>query len=317
MASGPGKFRAFSGADANASGGFLLYNFDPRRSDLKPEHEQALREVIKQLLANGRNQVRLVGRADRNESPGADVGLSMDRAETVSRFLQSIGVPASQIKLQALGEPFGFPTGPEEDRAVQILTSVSRDFVIGLRKQTRIHGVNWSVVEQVVREAIGPLADQARRTLKFSAGAQSNDDVVITFSDDNVKLEPCKGHIRILGIEGGGTVFVNAHAELRVCDSGTPREYVFQAADADLARAIGNTTVHELGHRLASLGHTTDPANYVFSDPNIGTRPSPVLQSRARARERLAGKKAWSDDQRKALVDAIASGYYSGGERIN
>jgi predicted DNA binding protein len=42
----------------------------------------------------------------------------------------------------------------------------------------------------------------------------------------------------------------------------------------------------------------------------------PAERSRENLRKHFGGKKQFSADQRKALIQAIASGYYSGGERI-
>lgn len=312
--SGPGKFASVTASAGGAVVGYLLYNFDPQRADLKPEHEAALREVIGGILQSGRNKIRLVGRADRSESPGADVGLSMDRADAVARFLKgipSLKFPPANIQVQALGEPAGWPSGPEQDRGVQITPVVDRSFILGLRKQTRVTAAKWTVVEQVIREAFAPLTEQAQRTLKFSSGSDSSDDVTITFTDIEQRVVPCKGQRLLLGNEGGTAVFASAHLEVRVCRNQTPGEPVFQAADTDLARALGNTAVHELGHRLASLEHTSDAANFMFDDPG----PGKATLTREQLRQRLAGKKTWDDQQRGALTEAIGTGYYSGGER--
>jgi hypothetical protein len=294
----------------------LLYNFDPNKADLKPEHQSALRETLGEILANGRSQVTLIGRAARSESPGPDLGLSAERAEAVARFLYSIRIGPGQIHIQALGEPFGFPApDAEEDRGVQIFPTVAQDFVLGLRKQTKVPGVKWPLIEQTIRGAIGPLVEQAGRKLQFSTGSQATEDVVITFTDAPQKIRPCEG-VLFLGVEGGGLVFVDAHTHMRVCGGRNPLEALFGTNDPELAHAIGNTAVHEIGHRLASLDHVPDPSNFLYAVPGIGANLPPGQRSRESLRKHFGGKKSFNEEQRKALMLAIGSGYYSGGERI-
>lgn len=313
--SGPGRFKSLSSVEGESPTGYLLYNFDPNKADLKPEHQNDLRETLGQILGSGRCQVKLVGRAARSESPGADIGLASDRAEAVQRFLQSLRIAPGQIQVQALGERFGFPAAnADEDRAVLILVAVAQEFVVGLRKQTKVPGVKWGAVEQTIRDGIGPLVAEAGRKLQFSTGSQK-DDVVITFTDAPQVMRPCEG-VLILGIEGGGVVFVDAHTQMRVCGGPNPLEALFGAQDPAMAHAIGNTAMHEMGHRLASLDHALDPGNFLYSAPGIGSNLPPAQRSRENLRKHFGGKKRFNDDQRKALIQAIASGYYSGGERI-
>lgn len=313
--SGPGRFKSLSSVEGGPPTGYLLYNFDPNKADLKPEHQNDLRETLGQILANGRAQVKLVGRAARSESPGSDIGLSSERADGVGRFLQSLRIAPGQIQVQALGERFGFPAAnAEEERAVLILVAVAQDFVVGIRKQTRVPGVKWAAVEQTIRDGIGPLVTEAGRKLKFSTGSP-RDDVLLTFTDAPQVMRPCEGML-ILGIEGGGVVFVDAHTQMRVCGGASPLETLFGAQDDAMAHAIGNTAMHEMGHRLASLDHAPDPGNFLYSAPGIGANLPAAQRSRENLRKHFGGKKQFNGEQRKALLQAIASGYYSGGERI-
>lgn len=315
-ASGPGRFKSLSEAGSGSPPAYLLYNFDPNQADLKPEHESALRETVGGILANGRSQVTLVGRAARSESLGSDIGLSSERADAVARFLQSIRISPAQIHVQARGEPFGFPApNAEEDRAVQIFPTVAKDFVLGVRRQTKVPGVKWSAVEQTIRSAMGPLVEQAGRSLQLSAGAGSTADVAITLTDAPQQMRPCEG-VLFLGIEGGGLVFVDAHTQLRVCGGSKPLELLFGRDDVELAHAIGNTAVHEIAHTLASLDHVPDTSNFLYGLPGTGANLPPAQRTRETLRKHFGGRKTFNEEQRKALVDAIASGYYSGGERI-
>ena len=81
-----------------------------------------------------------------------------------------------------------------------------------------------------------------------------------------------------MGLEDGGTVFVDAFLDFRA--GGGPQmtglllqnptvNYaaqavpVFQNNEPEFARAIGNTCVHELGHAIAHLGDTRDVLNFM------------------------------------------------------
>lgn len=312
IAIGPGKVAAFGGGKVPA--GFLVYNFDPGRADLKPEHRQGLQELVAGVVSGGRTQVQIIGRASRDETPGTGLGISQERAEAVQRYLVTLGASPAQLSVQARGEPFGFPAGPEEDRGVIVVTTIPGDFVIGLRTATRVHGVNWPVVEQVVREGFDSIARDAGRPLRLNTGnGQSTADVAILFTDSNATLTPCRSRMIILGIVGE-SVFVNTHLQLRTCNGSAPGPAIFTAADRDFALALGNTAAHELGHRLANLDEVGDLSNMMFKETD-GSGPSPHLRSRSAALARLSGKKSWNTTQRDALVQAIMSGNYVGGMR--
>jgi len=81
-----------------------------------------------------------------------------------------------------------------------------------------------------------------------------------------------------MGLEDGGTIIVEAFLDYRV--GGGPQMtgrilnnptvnyaaqagLVFQNNEPELARAVGNTCVHELGHAIARLGDTTDVLNFM------------------------------------------------------
>ncbi len=312
VAIGPGKVAPFG--QGRQPTGYLVYNFDPGRADLKPEHLAGLQELVGGLTSGGRTQFQLIGRASRDETPGDGLGLSEDRAEAVQRYLVTLGARVDQVSLQARGEPFGFPAGPGEDRGVIILPTLPGDFVIGLRTATRVHGVTWPVVEQVVREAFESIARDAGRPLRLNTGnSQSAADVTISFTDTNNPPVPCQSRMIILGIVGQ-SVFVNVHLQLRTCTGNAPGPVLYKATDRDFALALGNTAAHELGHRLANLDEVGDLGNMMFKETE-GSGSSPHLRSRAAALTRLSGKKSWNAAQREALVLAIRSGNYIGGMR--
>ena len=88
-------------------------SFDVGRADLKP----ALRPVLDQF-AQGLDQtttVRIVGHTDSTGSDAVNDPLSLQRARTVSDYLQDRGVPAARLEIAGRGsrEPVADNTTPE------------------------------------------------------------------------------------------------------------------------------------------------------------------------------------------------------------
>ena len=92
--------------------------FDTGRSDLKPESEPALREVVRLLQADPALRLWVVGHTDSQGTPESNVALSEARAAAVVRALAGMGVAATRLAPHGAG-PYA-PAGTndtEEGRA--------------------------------------------------------------------------------------------------------------------------------------------------------------------------------------------------------
>ena len=179
-----------------------------------------------------------------------------------------------------------------------------------------------SVVERVIRSAFGPLADRAGRRLEF--GRSGGGDLDLVFDPGGRPDRPCA--LSILGNEDG-SIFVGAMAELRVCSGpqGGPRNpnytsqlaHVFDPDEPLFGRALGNTSVHELGHMIASLEHTADTFNYMYAVGSIGANLPRSHRTLQTMRSHWAGSKEFTAGQKNRLVAAIATNRFTGGVRID
>jgi hypothetical protein len=176
------------------------------------------------------------------------------------------------------------------------------------------------VVQATIREAIEPLTQQASRVLRFRPSGTG--DLTLTFDPGGHESRPCG--LLILGIEGGGDIFVGAHEDLRVCcgplrDPQNPGEIdyvtqillVFDDGESAFGRFVGNTAVHELGHMMAQLDHTSFRGNFMYSG-NL-PRNMRTLES---MRRHWAGHKSFSSDQSCRLIEAIRTNSFTGGMQI-
>jgi outer membrane protein OmpA-like peptidoglycan-associated protein len=78
--------------------------FDTGKSDLKPESEQAMKEIVKLLKSETSLKVYVVGHTDNVGSLDANMKLSQDRGEAVVQALIRSGIEASRLR--------GFGAGP-------------------------------------------------------------------------------------------------------------------------------------------------------------------------------------------------------------
>ena len=101
-------------ADANALQGGLAQSghvevpgiyFDVARSEVKPQSEPALREVVRLLQANPAMRLWVVGHTDSQGSAESNVTLSEARAAAVVRSLTAMGVAAERLAPHGAG-PF-------------------------------------------------------------------------------------------------------------------------------------------------------------------------------------------------------------------
>jgi hypothetical protein len=180
-------------------------------------------------------------------------------------------------------------------------------------------------VVDTIRQAIEPLARRAGRTLQF--GRHAPGDLTLSFDPGGRESRPCG--ILILGNEGGGDIFVGAHKDLRVCggpqrdperpgeiDYVSQIERVFDEEEEAFGRFVGNTAVHELGHLMAQLDHTSGPSNYMHSQGALGANLPREMRTRANMRRHWAGRKNFTADQARTLTEAIRTGRFTGGMRI-
>jgi outer membrane protein OmpA-like peptidoglycan-associated protein len=83
--------------------GFVVY-FEWDRSNLTDQARAVVNQAVNQARDCGVSSVSIDGHADRSGAAAYNVGLSERRARAVRDELVRLGVPASAISLQALGE---------------------------------------------------------------------------------------------------------------------------------------------------------------------------------------------------------------------
>lgn len=150
------------------------------------------------------------------------------------------------------------------------------------------------------------------------------------------------GPIRLIfGDEGGGSVFVGSMLELRVGGPprltatppgagfrhrgadwhevphrGLQRDYfanarsVFSNGERAFAEFAANVALHEAGHIVAALPHSTDIFNYMVDGQAM--RPG-AWRSWENVRRFWSGHKTFDDVQATQLAEHIASGSFAGG----
>lgn len=295
----------------------LLYNFDRGSSRLKFEHQTYLDQTLAELLQNcRRHSAELNGYADESDGAGVGLDLSFERADAVKRYLLQRQVTEGQLSSRAFGTASFSRSDhdPETSRSVQVKLTIQPTFRILLRDASIIRYPG--VVTQRIRIALeGPTRSAGRQLDVVSSSKQLDPDLTVTFDRDGRSEGPCR--FTILGNEGGCTVFIGAHSTLFECpERGKERQgepaLVFPDDDEVFAQALANTAIHELGHRIAELEHTSDLGNYMYSQ-----QPMPdALRGKGKLRAQLSGKKTFTPQQEAALSCAIRSANYRGGAKV-
>jgi outer membrane protein OmpA-like peptidoglycan-associated protein len=329
-----GKFRPLNPDGQDCPTEFLLFNFDIGSSKLKPAHERFLNQGILTILeANGEHKVGLVGRASRSGPDSLDLKLSRQRAEAVAALLTRAGIDRSRIQVDFIGKsnPFSMANESEEDRSVEIHLQISPTLIIELEDGWLVRRAD--VMVQTIREAFAPIAARAGRKLQIHLGrgiATGRGDLNLHFDTGGREMRPCAG-ILIFGNEGGGEIRVGAHESLRVCgdptlsakdpsdiDHGSQLDQVFENGEAEFARFVGNTCVHELAHIIAKIEHTTDPDNFMFSQDDkawLANLP-PDQRTRENMRRHWGGPKTFNVAQIMKMVCAMHTGFFPGGAKF-
>lgn len=306
------------------AGSYLLSDFAPGSAELRAEHRSFLDERIVRILDTESASVRLTGRAQDSE-PKAAQGLAVTRANGVAAHLRSKGVAKDRVQVDsaAPGALTG-ATGSADQRSVEITPSIAKTFRLILHDIGIVERADVAV--KVIDDAMQGIVRRAGRQLR-TVRTTANDagDLTLDFLRSGHERVPCA--VLFLGVEGGGMVWVGAHEDIRVCGSPTrgddgEMDYtptiqrVFDPSEAPFARAVANTALHEIGHLLAELEHTPDPANYLFSTDRGAVLPK-AQRSRESLEELYAGPKTFNETQQRAMVCAVRSGYYAGGMRIS
>lgn len=171
-----------------------------------------------------------------------------------------------------------------------------------------------------LRQILEPLCIAAGKTLTITKGDFRGDlNLEFDSETDTIAKEGCNSKLgNILGEEGGESVFVRAHQDLRVCGPVDPK-----TGNRDTRRilttswllgpALATTGLHELGHFIAQLDHFEDPMNIM----NTG-KSQPKLEDRTlkSQREFWAANSTFNDDQKKKLIAQLAAGVWLGGMTI-
>ena len=192
---------------------------------------------------------------------------------------------------------------------------------------TTVRSTPKAEVETTITDAFGPLAKAAGRELKLVRRAPG--ELLLDFDSGGAGARPCAW--TVLGNEGGGEIFVGAHRDLRVC--GSPErvpdpsglqltdeldyqpaiDFVFDENEKEFGRFVGNTAVHELGHMIAKLPHTSDKDNYMFAVGKTGANLPQSLRTRAAMRLHWGSPMTFNSGQADQLTKAIGIGQFSGG----
>jgi hypothetical protein len=171
-----------------------------------------------------------------------------------------------------------------------------------------------------LRHILEPLCKDASKTLTITKG-NFRGDLNLDFDSetDTIAKDGCDSKLgNILGEEGGESVFVRAHQDLRVCgpiDSSTGSRDTRRILTASwlLGPALATTGLHELGHFIAQLEHFEDPMNIM----NTG-KSQPKLADRTlkTQREFWAANSTFNDNQKQKLIAQLKTGVFLGGMSI-
>jgi hypothetical protein len=182
-------------------------------------------------------------------------------------------------------------------------------------------------------------ATRAELALNFSS--RSADPVELRFGEQFIRPGPIG---LILGIEGGAEILVGALEELRVGVprrgrgaatgrfrepgiigrevryGGLERDYftsarsVFTNGEPEFARFAANVALHETGHIVAALPHSTDMFNYMATGEAM---PEGDWRSWENVRRFWSGRKTFNEAQSTQIIEHIASGSFAGGGVIS
>ena len=201
------------------------------------------------------------------------------------------------------------------------------------------------VLFQSIRDAFGPLAFEAGKELVIQPQQEvfrnlpNVPQIRFIFESfqrlsDGSQIGLQAGDSFMHGIDLGmtGDVYVHAFLELRV--GGGPRfvrrtsfqpysasarydyiaqtEPVFSLGEVELARAIANTAIHELGHQfdLEDLNRSGDTMNYMATE--CALRAWGLDARREQLRWIYSGQKSFNDVQQARIVQTIRSGILPG-----
>jgi len=89
--------------------------FETAKSDIDPEAEKELGEIVKYMYENPTFNIRLYGTADPRGTTEYNAELSAKRVEAVKRYLMKKGIPENRIMVRALGEVQEVKSGKGEE----------------------------------------------------------------------------------------------------------------------------------------------------------------------------------------------------------
>lgn len=166
----------------------------------------------------------------------------------------------------------------------------------------------------IMRVEFGPIVSDAGMVLRIIPTVHGRGDLNLDFDSESPPGKVCSP--TVLGEDGGGNIWVRAHRELRVCGKADPATGKrdtrrFLTNDVLLGRALANTAMHELGHFIADLDHTSDMQNYMMT---LGL-PKDKRTLRTQ-RETWAGHQSFNDAQKQKLVTQLKKREWLGDMKV-
>ena len=167
----------------------------------------------------------------------------------------------------------------------------------------------------LIRRELDPLAAKAGVRLIVSITGRHRGDLNLDFDSESPPGRICGN--TVVGEDGTGSIWVKAHAGLRVCGVPIPKTGKrdtrrFLTNDRLMGRALANTALHELGHFIGDFDHSSDPSNYMI------TGQPPVAQ-RTVSTQRVwwAGPQHFSPEQQEKIVQQLKLKEWLGDIQVN